>query len=202
MIRKLSLLTLLFAVPCFGQAVTPAPTPAPTTLFHLETGVSSTFINGKTSTTATLVDAWLPVKAQNKGNPGIAIMYRQYIVPVWQGQSYQMGGEFRWNAGQFTKAGTMWGVINPSYLTLFVNATAGSWRTQIAATSTAPAMQSPASFAAAISGGLSYKLPSSIVGQMPASLRAEFGLFHGNKQTTPFGSLNDPTGILGVTFTF
>jgi len=35
-----------------------------------------------------------------------------------------------------------------------------------------------------------------------ASLRAEFGLFHGNKQTTPFGSLNDPTGILGVTFTF
>jgi hypothetical protein len=203
--------TLLFVLPSFAQT-TPAPAPAPAStptanappagLFHLETGVSATFLGGKSNTTATLVDAWLPVKKQNAGAPAVAIMYRQYVVPAWQGQSFQMGGEFRWSAGQFTKPGTMWGAINPTYLTFFANTTAGTWRTQTPATATTAAMQSNPTFAAALSGGVSYKLPAAIVGQAPISLRAEWGVFHGNKQTSLFGSVNDPSGVLGLTIQF
>jgi hypothetical protein len=199
--KFLVLAALLLAVPCLAQ--TPPAAPAPTSgLFHVETGVSSTFLGGKSNTTATLVDAWLPVKQQSAVNPAVAIMYRQYVVPAWQGQSFQMGGEFRWNAGKLVKSGAMWGMVNPSYVTFFVNATAGTWRTQTPATATAAAVQGNPSFAAAFSGGVSYKLPAAIVGQAPISLRAEWGVFHGNKQTTGFGSVNDPAGVLGITIQF
>jgi len=191
------------AVPASNQTVTPASTDTPPSpLFHLEAGVAATFLSGGKGTTATLIDSWLPVKSQSKRFPELDIMYRQIIVPAYNGQSYQMGMSPRWNVGQFTKS-TSWGAINPQDLTLYFNATFGSWRMDIPASETMAASQSAASFAFAITGGVSYKLPSSIVGAAPLSIRAEYGVFHANKLGTfGIGSLNDPAGILGVTLRF